>query len=180
KIGSLKEIILQRVGNFYYGSDNVTIESKVRDLLKEKELTIGAAESLTGGKFIEHLIGLPGASSVCQGCLVAYTPETKERVIQVPKFIIKEYGTISYECAEVMALNAQNLLQADISISFTGVAGPDSSEGRDPGTVFIGLQLGEEKPAVEQYYFDGSRDKIRNRAVKKGYELLFHKLKNTI
>ncbi|MGI8315160.1 competence/damage-inducible protein A [Halobacillus mangrovi] len=177
KIASIKAAVLQRVGSYYYGSDEVTIETKVRDLLKEQGLTVGAAESLTGGRFIEKMISLPGASSVCQGSLVAYTPETKEQVLQVPHFIIKEFGTISYECAEVMALNVQHLLQADITISFTGVAGPDSSEGHQPGSVFIGLQYCDEKPVVEHYYFDGSRDKIRNRAVKKGYELLFHKLK---
>ncbi|MBA2174039.1 competence/damage-inducible protein A [Halobacillus locisalis] len=176
-IESMKATILNRVGSYYYGSDEKTIEETVRDLLKDKQMTIGSAESLTGGLFMERLISLPGASSVCQGSLVAYTPFTKENVIQVPKFIIREFGTISTECAEVMALNAQNLLFANVAISFTGVAGPEPSEGQEPGTVFIGVQIGERKPQVHSFHFDGTRDKIRMRAVKKGYELIYHALK---
>lgn len=176
KIFTLKQTILDRVGMYYYGSDSLTIEEKVRDLLKEKNLTIGAAESFTGGKFMDALVSLPGASSVCHGGLVAYTPEMKEHVLQVPKFIIKQYGTISEECAEIMALNTQSLLGADVGVSFTGVAGPDASEGHEPGTVFIGLQMGERKPEVYHFHFHGGRDQVRNRAVKKGYELLFHQL----
>ncbi|WP_079480123.1 competence/damage-inducible protein A [Halobacillus salinus] len=177
KIAKMKEQILTRVGKYYYGSDDTTIEETVRDLLKEKNMTVGSAESLTGGLFAERMISLPGASSVCQGSLVAYTPFTKEMIIEVPKFIIKEFGTISYEFAEVMALNAQSLLYADVAISFTGVAGPEASEGKEPGTVFIGLQIGERKPIVHECHFDGGRDKIRMRAVKKGYELIYHNLK---
>ncbi|MGP4059899.1 competence/damage-inducible protein A [Halobacillus sp. H74] len=178
KIAVLKEKILQEVGSYYYGSDTVTIEERVRDLLKEHKYTIGSAESFTGGSFIERLVALPGASAVCQGGLVAYTAETKEKVIQVPKFLIKQYGTISHECAEIMALNTQSLLDVDVSISFTGVAGPEPSEGRHPGTVFIGIQIGEQDPEVHLFTFHGGRDQVRNRAVKKGYELLFHHLKN--
>ncbi|MCA0969068.1 competence/damage-inducible protein A [Halobacillus litoralis] len=176
-IVNMKEEILSRVGSYYYGSDDITIEEKVRDMLKEKQWTVASAESLTGGLFAERMIALPGASSVCQGSLVAYTPFMKEILVEVPKFIIKEFGTISYECAEVMALNTQSLLHADIAVSFTGVAGPDSSEGKEPGTVFIGLQIGERKPVVREFHFNGSREKVRQRAVKKGYELIFHSLK---
>lgn len=177
KIAEMKKQILARVGKYYYGSDNISIEETVRDLLREKDMTLGSAESLTGGLFAERMIALPGASRVCQGSLVAYTPFMKETLIEVPKFIIKEFGTISYECAEVMALNSQSLLYADVAISFTGVAGPESSEGKEPGTVFIGLQIGERRPVVQQFHFQGGRDKIRQRAVKKGYELIFHQLK---
>lgn len=176
-INRVKTKILDKVGSYYYGSDAITIEEKVRDLLKAKEFTIGSAESFTGGKFIERLVALPGASAVCQGALVAYTAEMKEQVLQVPKFLIKQYGTISKECAEIMALNTQSLLGVDVSLSFTGVAGPDSSEGQEAGTVFIGLQIGERKPEVHRFHFQGGREQVRLRAVKKGYELLFHRLK---
>ncbi|RWZ60424.1 competence/damage-inducible protein A [Halobacillus fulvus] len=178
KIEALKQTILGRVGSYYYGSDDVTIEETVRDLLKKKSWTLGSAESLTGGLFVERMISLPGASEVCAGGLVAYTPVTKQLVMEVPSFIIKEYGTISEECAEVMALNAQNLLHVDVSVSFTGVAGPDPSEGQEPGTVFVGVQIGERKPYVEKVHLFGDRNEIRRRAVKKGYELLYHFMKN--
>ncbi|MGP4075160.1 competence/damage-inducible protein A [Halobacillus sp. K22] len=178
KISKMKETILQIVGSYYYGSDDVSIESTVRDLLKERGYRLGAAESLTGGQFIEQLITLPGASAVTQGSLVAYTPLMKEKVIGVPPSLIEQYGTISYECAENMVLNAQRILDADVAVSFTGVAGPDSSEGHEPGTVFIGLQIEDKRPYVYHFQFQGGRDKIRSRAVKKGYELIFHHIKD--
>ncbi|MFD2925593.1 competence/damage-inducible protein A [Halobacillus naozhouensis] len=178
KIAALKSDILQRAGEFYYGSDDLTIEEKVRDLLKENKLTLGSAESLTGGKFIERLISLPGASEVCEGGLVAYTPYAKENVIGVPSDLITQHGTISEECAKVMAIQSQKRLNVDAAISFTGVAGPDRSEGQDPGVVYIALQVGRRAPFVKRYHFEGGRDKVRLRAVKKGYELVFHYLKN--
>ncbi|WP_226578950.1 competence/damage-inducible protein A [Halobacillus litoralis] len=177
KIAALKNSILEKVGAFYYGSDDVTVEETVLDLLKERGYTLGAAESVTGGKFMEHIVSMPGASHVCQGGFIAYTEEMKEQIVQVPKFLIKEYGTISRECAEIMALNTQSLLGVDVTVSFTGVAGPDPSEGHEPGTVFIGVQFGDDKPDVHQFHLNGGRTQVRSRAVKKAFELLFHRLK---
>ncbi|MFG6148844.1 competence/damage-inducible protein A [Halobacillus sp. B23F22_1] len=177
EIADMKTSILERVGHYYFGSDSITIEEAVQDLLVQKSLTVGSAESLTGGKFIERIIQLTGASSICQGGLVAYTPEAKQRVIRVPKEIITRHGTISSKCAEEMAVQAQKLLHVDIAISFTGVAGPSSSEGHEPGLVYIGIKVKDAPAEVFHYYFDGSRDKIRQRTVNKGFELLFHKLK---
>lgn len=176
-IAATKKEVLNRVGNYYYGSDDSTIEEKVRDLLKTEGLTLGAAESLTGGKFIESMISLPGASAVCQGSLVTYTSDAKQHVLGIPAHLIHSFGTISFECADEMAERAQEKLGADVALSFTGVAGPDSSEGQDPGTVFIGMKVGNQETYVENFHFDGGREKIRSRAVKKGYELLFHHLK---
>ncbi|UOQ93284.1 competence/damage-inducible protein A [Halobacillus shinanisalinarum] len=177
KIAALKADVLQRVGRYYYGSDDMTIEEKVRDLLKAKGMTLGSAESLTGGKFIERLIALPGASAVCEGGLVAYTAQAKESVIGVSADLIKQHGTISEECAKAMATQAQKRLSVEAAISFTGVAGPDNSEGQEPGVVYIALQIGGQDPIVERHHFEGGRDNVRTRAVKKGYEIIFHHLK---
>lgn len=177
KVEDIKEQILNHVGDYYYGSDQITVEEKVRDLLKAKSFSIGSAESFTGGKFLERLVALPGASHVCQGGYIAYTAEMKEQILQVPKSLITKYGTISHQCAEMMARNTQSLLDVDVAVSFTGVAGPDQSEGKEPGKVFIGLQIGNDSPEVYEYHFHGGREQVRSRAVKKGYELLFHRLK---
>ncbi|MBN8234519.1 competence/damage-inducible protein A [Halobacillus kuroshimensis] len=178
KIAEMKRVVLDKVGDFYYGSDDETIESTVQRLLSRHGYRLGAAESFTGGKFIERMISLPGASAVCQGGLTTYTAEMKEQVLDIPKYLIREYGTISHECAEMMALNTQSLLHVDAAVSFTGVAGPDSSEGKEPGTVFIGLQIRDKSPEVHRFQFQGGRDQVRERAVKKGFELLFHHLKD--
>ncbi|MFG6115047.1 competence/damage-inducible protein A [Halobacillus sp. MO56] len=176
-IASLKKRILAKVGNYYYGSDKITIQQKVVELLKEEQVTIAAAESLTGGRFTDQMISVPGASSVCEGSLVTYTPAMKESLLGVPGDLITQYGTISEECARSMAENVQRLTRSNIGISFTGVAGPDASEGKDPGTVFISLRINKEQELVKKFHFNGGRETVRNRAVKKGYELLFHKLK---
>ncbi|WP_173916444.1 competence/damage-inducible protein A [Halobacillus sp. Marseille-Q1614] len=177
-LASLKSEILQRVGSHYFGSDSITVEEAVQDILVQKGLKAGSAESLTGGKFIEKLISLKGASSICEGGLVAYTPSAKKSILKIPAEIIETYGTVSEECAAKMAENAQKLLDVDIAVSFTGVAGPAESEGHKPGLVYIGLKAQDAPASVFRYYFDGSRDKIRGRAVIKGYELLFNYLKN--
>ncbi|MFC7320515.1 competence/damage-inducible protein A [Halobacillus campisalis] len=177
KIASMKHTILERVGEYYFGSDTITIEEAVQDLLVQGSVKLGSAESLTGGKFIERMIQLEGASAVCEGGLVAYTPAAKQSIIKVPVHVIEQYGTVSEECAASMAAQAQSLLNVDVAVSFTGVAGPSQSEDHAPGLVYIGVKIGGKAPDVHRYHFDGGRDKIRSRAVIKAYELLFHKLK---
>ncbi|MFG6118320.1 MULTISPECIES: competence/damage-inducible protein A [Thalassobacillus] len=177
---SLKNVILSKMGDYYYGSDDITIQQEVLTLSKEKQLTIAAAESLTGGRFIDGLITLPGASSVCEGSVVTYTPDMKEKMLGIPGALIKEYGTVSEACAKAMAVNIKQLVKSDIGISFTGVAGPDSSEGKEPGTVYIGIQINNEPAEVYHFHFNGTRETVRNRSVKKGYELLFHRLKKDL
>ncbi|WP_028782850.1 competence/damage-inducible protein A [Thalassobacillus devorans] len=176
-IASLKKRILDIVGQYYYGSDETTIQQKVIELLKKEQLTIAAAESLTGGRFTDQMVSVPGASSVCEGSMVTYTPAMKEKLLGVPGDLINTFGTISEECAMSMAVNAQRLTSSDIGISFTGVAGPDAGEGKEPGTVFISIRIKKDQELVRRFHFNGGRETVRNRAVKKGYELLFHKLK---
>ncbi|MBM7552679.1 competence/damage-inducible protein A [Thalassobacillus pellis] len=177
KIKTVKNRILSRVGEFYYGSDEITIQEKVVELLTSNNKTVTAAESLTGGRFIEQIVSIPGASKICHGGVIAYSADMKKEMLKVPSFLIKKYGTVSEECASAMALNAQSLVNSDIAISFTGVAGPETSEGKDPGTVYISLQMGEQEPITKKFQFAGGRETVRTRAVKKGFELLFHNLK---
>ncbi|SDJ00576.1 competence/damage-inducible protein A [Salimicrobium halophilum] len=177
-ISKEKEIVLSRLGDYYYGSDDITIEEKVCELLKSNGSTIAAAESLTGGEFINELIRIPGASHVCAGGMVSYTKEAKEKSLGVSPYVTNRYGTISKECAEEMAERIQQMFRSDIGISFTGVAGPSSSEGHEPGTIYIGVKVGEQRAYHHFYHIQGSREQIRKRAVKKAYQLLFHLLKN--
>ncbi|WP_347860568.1 competence/damage-inducible protein A [Salimicrobium sp. PL1-032A] len=176
-ISEEKEIILSRLGSHYYGSDDSTIEEKVRDLLESKGYTIAAAESLTGGAFINELIHLPGASDVCDGGLVSYTKKAKEKSLGVSPYVTNRYGTISKECAEAMAERVQHIFSSDIGISFTGV-GPSSSEGQEPGSLYIGLKIGDQRAYHHFYHMQGAREQVRKRAVKKAYELLFQLLRN--
>lgn len=175
-INRTKQEILDRVGGHYYGVDDQTLEEKVLALLKKKDVSVGAAESLTGGMFTDKLISVPGASDVCRGGIVCYDTKVKENVLHIPEDLIRQYGTISGECAAAMAENACSLLKADIGISFTGVAGPDSIEGHQAGTVYIALHDQSGKQLTRKYTFAGNRQTIRRRTVTKGYELLFNLL----
>ncbi|HLR80175.1 MAG TPA: competence/damage-inducible protein A [Bacillota bacterium] len=169
--------ILERVSAFCYGVNNQTIENTIVDLLKKENIKISSAESLTGGKFMDRLISVPGSSQACRGAIVCYDTQVKTDVLGVSQETIRTKGTVSYECALEMAENVCNLLDADIGVSFTGIAGPDSIEGKPVGTVFIGI-VGDGREQVEKFTFHGDRESIRERTVLKGYEQLFHFVKS--
>jgi nicotinamide-nucleotide amidase len=176
-LNQTKEEIFARVGKYYFGSNDDTIEQTIVLKLKERNYKIASAESLTGGKFIEKLISVPGVSAVCQGSIVCYDESVKRNVLQVSKETINSYGTVSSECALEMAKNVADLLDASVGISFTGIAGPDPIEGKPVGTVYISVYIKNEQHIVKKFVFTGDREGIRYRAVLKGYELLFNLLK---
>ncbi|HIS28740.1 MAG TPA: competence/damage-inducible protein A [Candidatus Avamphibacillus intestinigallinarum] len=173
----LKANILSKVGDYFYGENDVNIIQQVVHKLKEKQWTIGAAESLTGGLFVDQMIALPGASEVCYGGVVCYDTSIKENVLHVPKEIIAEKGTVSHECAYAMVEGVQALLRTDVAISFTGVAGPGPSEGKRAGTVYIGIHLPNQNIKTYECHFSGNRQTCREKAYLKGYEILFNLLK---
>lgn len=173
-----KQQILDRVGSEHlYGVNDETIEEHVISLLQEKNDRVAAAESLTGGMFTSKIISVKGASSVCPGGIVSYDPQVKANILGVPQQIIDTHGTVSDECAIEMARKVREKLNSTIGISFTGVAGPDKSEGKPVGTVFIGLSIKDGIEKTFQYQFLGDRTTVRYRAVLKGFEILLNYLK---
>lgn len=177
KLQVTKDIILERVEDYCFGENDMTIEEKVFQLLEKRNKRLAAAESLTGGLFSDRLVSLSGASTVFNGSIVCYATEVKEHVLGVKKETIEQEGTVSSACAEEMAKNVAERLNASIGISFTGVAGPNKTEGKDVGTVYVGLYDQDGYCHVEKCYFQGDRYQIRYRSVLKGYELLFKYLK---
>ena len=173
----VEEKIESKVGQYFIGTGYQTIENKVVSMLKEKKITVAAAESLTGGMFTEKIINISGASQVCPGGIIAYSPQIKVNVLGVSSDIIESKGTVSSECATEMALQVRELLQTQIGMSFTGVAGPDESEGHKPGTFYVGLSSACGKIMSEKYTIHGNRETIRRKAVIKGFEILYHFLK---
>ncbi|KGX93104.1 damage-inducible protein [Pontibacillus halophilus JSM 076056 = DSM 19796] len=168
--------IERRVGQYLYGSDDDTLEAKVMELLKEKGYSISSAESLTGGRFIDQLITIPGASEITKGSVVCYDTEVKSGLLEVPQLILETQGVVSSSCAETLAVNVADKLRSSIGISFTGVAGPSEQEGQPVGKVFIGIYVDGELPYAKEFHFNGDREGIRNRAVKKGFQLLYQML----
>lgn len=167
-LDALEKEILQRVGSYFYGYDDTNIMQELARLLKEKNLTIAVAESLTGGLFQEKATAIPGASQWFKGGIVSYTNDVKINVLKVKEETINSDGAVSDTCATEMAKNVKTLLGADIGISFTGVAGPDPSEGKEPGTVYCGIAAGKEPPKSFLFKLAGNREAIRRRAVNHG------------
>ena len=139
------------------------------EILRRQELTISCAESLTGGLFASSICEVPGVSKIFKGGVVTYWNEIKNRVIDVPKKVIEECGVVSADCASYMAKGVKNLYKTDISISFTGNAGPDVMEGKPVGLVYIGLCY-KDTTFVFEYYFEGTRNDIRRKCVEEGFK----------
>lgn len=175
KLEETKQLILQRVGKYCYGYDNDTIERKVVDMLKKAKYRLSAAESITGGWFINKLISVEGVSEICPGGITSYGEDIKTNVLGVSKQTIANFGIVSEQCAIEMAEQVRKLFQTDIGISFTGVAGPDRLEGEEVGTVYIGISMNE-KTRAYKYQFYGDREQIRKRTMNKGFEQIYNLL----
>ena len=132
--------------------------------LKQKNLTIATAESLTAGMVSSTLADVPGASAVLQGGVVAYNNGVKHRLLGVSADILAARGAVDAETAKQMANGARDRFRADIGISTTGVAGPEPAEGKAVGIVFIALSTADQTTA-RLLRFDGNRDQIRRSSV---------------
>jgi len=171
--------IMSRVGSCFYGYGETSLIRELSKLLAEEGMSISAAESLTGGMFQQELTAMSGASSFFKGGIVCYSNEAKMGLVRVKKETIERFGAVSRECAMELAVNSANLLDADIGISFTGVAGPDRLEGHPPGTVFIGIAVKGQPVHAEKVMVAGTRNAVRTRAVKYGCQLLLDRLSET-
>ena len=131
-------------GDLVYGVDVTCLEQTVFGLLREKGMTIGCAESCTGGLIAKRLTDLSGVSSVFKGGIVSYTNEIKHKLLNVPQALLDEHGAVSAPVAAAMAEGARAALNCDIALSSTGVAGPDRDDrGNEVGTMFVAIATPE-------------------------------------
>lgn len=141
-------------------------------LLREKKLTLAAAESCTGGLFSKRMTDLSGASEIYHGGVVSYVNFVKANVLGVSPETLDRFGAVSAETAEEMAAGVKQICGSDLGISFTGVAGPNRDDrGNAVGTVYVGVATSE-KTYVNLMELAGDRDTIRTLAVEKGMDLL--------
>jgi len=145
----------------------MTDPALVHAALLERGLTVGCAESLTGGELASLLSGTPGASATFVGGVVSYATEVKRRLLAVTAT-----NVVSGECAVQMAAGARDLLEVDWALSTTGVAGPDQQEGQPVGTVFVGL-AGQHTARFVRLSLEGDRAAIRSGACTGALDLLF-------
>jgi nicotinamide-nucleotide amidase len=155
-----------------FAEDEQAVEAIVLDVAREQGLTIGAAESCTGGLVAARLTSLPGSSDVFVGGLVAYDDRLKLDGLNVPVEVLERYGAVSAETAAAMASGARSALGADVGVSVTGVAGPGGGTPQKPvGLVFIHAESPDASHGVE-LHLPGSRDAVRRRAAASTLHLL--------
>jgi nicotinamide-nucleotide amidase len=160
----------------------ITLVNDLVAALGARRLTLGVAESLTGGMLTSELIRPPGASAVVVGGIVAYRTALKTSLLGVDPGLLTEHGPVHPEVARQMADRVRRAVAvdgrpADLGISTTGVAGPDSQSGCAPGTVFVGVAVGDSVEAIE-LHLDGTRDEIRVRTVREAVRALTERLQN--
>ena len=148
-------VIRSIIGDIVFGLDDQNMEAVIVGLLKEREMTVAVAESLTGGYVAGRLCAVPGASSVFQGGVVAYQPEVKFGLLGVP-----EGPVINEGAALAMAHGVRRLLKADVGLATTGVAGPDEAEGQPVGTVCLAV-AGDQSERATTVQLPGDRERIR-------------------
>lgn len=130
-------------------------------------ITLGTAESLTGGLIAGTLTAIPGSSSVVRGGIVSYVNEIKQGVLNVPQETLDAFGAVSEQTALSMAQGAAGRLACDISVSVTGIAGPGGAEpGKPVGTVWMGVRALDGKVSARELHFEGDRDSVRLQTVK--------------
>ena len=138
------EQVKKLFGPLVYGVDVPSLEYVVLEGLKAKGLTLGCAESCTGGLIAKRITDLPGASQAFKGGIVSYTNGVKTRALQVPEDVLDQFGAVSAPVALAMARGARQALGCDIAVSSTGVAGPDKDDrGNDLGTAFVAIAAPE-------------------------------------
>ena len=158
--------IKRRFGKYIYSTkEKITLEMSVVNLLEKNELTISTAESCTGGLLAGRLINVSGVSDVYKEGFITYTNKAKRKTLGVNKSTLKKYGAVSEQTAKEMAVGAALAADTDISISVTGIAGPDGGTNEKPvGLVYVGVCI-KDIVHVEEFRFSGDRANVREQTV---------------
>ena len=168
----VEEEVRDMFGPLVYGADVASMEAVVLDLLKEKGLTLGTAESCTGGLVAKRMTDLPGSSAVFKGGVVSYTNEVKAGVLGVPQAMLDEFGAVSAQVARAMAQGARRVLGCDLAVSLTGVAGPDPDDRNNPvGLIYVALDTPEGTRVRELHLING-RARIRTVAATNAFDMV--------
>lgn len=161
EVEKLKSLIDKYIyGYEEYGKEQPKLEEILGQVLQEKGLKLGLAESCTGG-YISHLItSVAGSSNYYNGCIVPYHNEFKHNLLKVDNSIFEKHGAVSKECVEAMAKETLNVFNANVSIAVSGIAGPSGGTADKPvGTVWIAVAHND-KIATKHFIFGDNR--LRN------------------
>jgi nicotinamide-nucleotide amidase len=154
--------IRSRLGARIFGADGDTIETVVLGMLEARGWRLATAESATGGLVAARITSVPGASRVFVGSVVAYATDVKQSLLGVPEETLHDPGVVSAETAVAMAEGAARVLGAEVAVSVTGSAGPDTQE-QPAGTMVIGVHTPEDT-AARVLRLPGDRERVRTYA----------------
>ncbi|MDZ4680292.1 MAG: competence/damage-inducible protein A [Saprospiraceae bacterium] len=148
------------LSDIVYGFGDTTLEAAIGQMLLARSLTIGAAESCTGGHFSYSLTAIPGASAYFKGAVVAYDNAVKRSLLGVRAETLERYGAVSEQTVLEMAQGARELLQTDLAVSISGIAGPDGGTPEKPvGTIWMAIA---NKDAVTAQKIVRGKDRLSN------------------
>lgn len=148
-VDEMTEKVAEIIGDAIFSYDNEELVEVVGRILKERNITVACAESCTGGLFAGALTEIPGISAVFDRGIVTYSNRAKIEELGVSKETLEKFGAVSLETAEEMACGLAKVSGCDLCVSVTGEAGPDSSEGKPVGTIYVGICYKGESHAVQ-------------------------------
>jgi len=147
------------LGKAIIADEDISIEKLIANLLKKKGLSVATAESCTGGNIARLLTSVAGSSAYFKGSVVAYDNSVKENLLSVSSDDIQEYGVVSLPVVEQMAKGVLELLETDLAVATSGIAGPDGgSEEKPVGTVCIAVAT-KDGVKSRQFLFGNQRDR---------------------
>ena len=150
---------------------------KIVKLLIKKKLTVSFAESCTGGLLASSITSISGSSKVFNMGLVTYSNNAKVKLLKVPKKTITKYGAVSYETCLSMVKNLSKISRSNISISITGVAGPNGGTKEKPvGLVYIGLKKGSKTIIKKNLFKSKKRVSIQKATVNQALKMILNVL----
>jgi nicotinamide-nucleotide amidase len=162
------------------------LQNEIVQLLREyqaktgKLLTIGTVESATGGRISDKITNVPGSSDYYKGSIVSYSNEVKTEIVGVKKQTLKKHGAVSSETAIEMAKGGRKLLNVDICISDTGIAGPTgATPGKPVGLFYLGLSA-KDTAMTKEHSFQGDREQNKQKAAETALNLLKEYLQNRL
>jgi PncC family amidohydrolase len=154
------------------------LEAEIAQLIRQyraktgRFLTIGTVESATGGRIADKITNIPGSSDYFRGSIVAYSNEVKITVVGVRRATMESHGAVSEQVALEMARGGRKILNADICISDTGIAGPSGATPEKPvGLFYLGL-ASKEHEVVHKYLFQGNREENKEDACRAALQML--------
>ena len=154
------------------------LSQKIVELLKRKRLKLSVVESCTGGMLSSTITSISGSSKVFTMGLVTYSNQSKNRLLKVPKQIIKKHGAVSIQCCLSMVNNLSKISKSKICVSITGIAGPSGRTKKKPvGLVYVGIKRGNKFKIHKCLFKNKGRSYIQKTTVKKSLGLILNILK---